>query len=79
MKAYYYQIAGILSPIYGVNSFEEAARFCNKDEPNYIVESSEKVYMNTETGSVDFASGWEDLSQVVEVTYSAELEYWVEV
>ena len=41
--------------------------------------SSEKVYMNVATGSVDTADGWDDLSEVVEVVWSEPEECWVEI
>jgi hypothetical protein len=40
---------------------------------------NEKMYMNTFTGSVDTADGWDDLSKVVEVVWSEEEQCWVEV
>ena len=79
MNAYYYQIADSIYPIYGVNSMEEVNTLFNGVRAEMIVESSEKVYMNPVTGSVGFESDWDDLSEVVEVTYNTSLECWVEV
>ena len=79
MKAYYIQKAEEIFPIYGVNSLEEAKQFVLPEDHRYIIETDESVYMNTSTGSVDFASGWDDLSEVVEVEYNSKEEQWVEL
>lgn len=88
MNAYYQQIANALYPIYGVSSMHEAAKFAGNE--GRIVESSENVYMNPHTGSVDFADNWmadvgaEDESELSEayglihVEYDAESESWTE-
>jgi hypothetical protein len=79
MNAYYYQTADSIYPIYGVTSMEEAKTHFNGLHDEIIVESSEKVYMNPLTGSVGFESDWDDLFDLLEVTYNALIEYWVEV
>jgi hypothetical protein len=78
MNAYYIQKAEQIFPIYGVSSMEEAKQFVGEVDHRYIVETDEEVYMNIPTGSVDFASGWDDLDEVVQVKYDADLEQWVE-
>ncbi|MHB0763192.1 hypothetical protein ACYCFC_02145 [Stutzerimonas sp. NM35] len=78
MSAYYVQKAGEIFPIYGVTSIEEAREYVAAEDHGRIVETAEDVYMNAATGSVDFESGWDDLSEVVRVEYSAEDERWVE-
>lgn len=78
MNAYYVQKAGEIFPIYGVNSIEEASQYVAPEDHGRIVETSENVYMNIATGSVDFESGWDDMDEVVEVKYSAEEERWIE-
>lgn len=78
MNAYYVQKAGEIFPICGVNSIEEAGQYVAPEDHSRIVETSEDVYMNLSTGSVDFESGWDDLDEVVRVEYSAEEERWVE-
>ena len=79
MNAYYIKKAEEIFPIFGVNSLDEASQFVLPEDHRYIVETDEKVYMNLPTGSVDFASGWDDLSEVVDVEYSAQEEQWIEV
>ena len=79
MNAYYIQKAEQIFPIYGVNSLEEAKQFVDEADHRYIVETGEEVYMNIPTGSVDFESGWDDLDEVVQVKYDADLEQWIEV
>lgn len=79
MNAYYIQKAEQIFPIYGVNSLEEAKQFVDEADHRYIVEADEEIYMNIPTGSVDFESGWDDLDEVVQVKYDADLEQWVEV
>ena len=80
MNAYYVQKAEQIFPIYGVNSMKEAKQFVDEVDHRYIVETDEDVYMNPQTGSVDFESRWGDyLDEVVEVKYDAYLEQWVEV
>ena len=76
MNAFYIQFAEQIFPIYGVSSMKEAQQYalCGT-----IIETEEKVYMNTATGSVDFASGWDDLSAVVEVSFDSDSESWVKV
>ncbi|GEM_PF-4225066 len=78
MNAYYVQKAGEIFPIYGVSSMEEAREYIAAEDHGRIVETSEDVYMNLATGSVDFESGWDDLGEVVKVEYSAEQQSWVE-
>jgi hypothetical protein len=43
-----------------------------------LIETTEDVYMNIETGSVDVEGGWDDLSEVVKVIFDPESEYWIE-
>lgn len=78
MNAYYIQKAEQIFPIYGVHSLEAAKRLVDEADHRYIVEADEEVYMNLQTGSVDFESGWDDLDEVVRVRYDADLEQWVE-
>lgn len=77
-SAYYTQTANEILPIFGVSSMEEAKQFVAPEDHGRIIESEEDVYMNLATGSVDFASGWDNLDDVVMVRYSAEEERWVE-
>lgn len=74
MSKYYAQKPGKLYPIYGVSSLSEAQRYAGDYA---IIESAEPVYMNIYTGSVDIASGWDDLSQCMEVEYDSNLETWI--
>lgn len=84
MNAYYVRQADQIFPIYGANSLEEAKQFVAPEDQRHIVETSEPVYMHINTGSVDFAGNWEDFEAeveagcLVEVTYSAEKERWIE-
>ena len=81
MKAYYEQIADQIYPIYGVSCREEAEAFCS--DKRYLVETKDDVYMNIETGSVDFESGWiadgVDIDDLTLVEYDADKGAWVEV
>jgi len=43
-----------------------------------LIETTEDVYMNPATGSVDVEGGWDDLSEVVKVIFDPESEYWIE-
>lgn len=79
MNAFYVQKADEIFPIFGVSSLEEAKGFVCQEDHARIVETDEAIYMNQATGSVDFASGWDNLDEVVEVTYNAETESWEEV
>ena len=74
-NAFYNQIADKIFPIFGVASIEEAKEFC-KD--GTVIETNEDIYMNIATGSVDFASGWDDLDQVTKVKFDINEETWVE-
>lgn len=76
MNAYYTQFADQIFPIYGVNSLEEAREYVAAEDHGRIVETDEEVYMNLETGSVDFESGWDDLDSVVQVRFDADSERW---
>jgi hypothetical protein len=76
MNAFYVQKANEIFPIYGAGCLDEAKAFVLPEDHSRIVETSEDVYMNPATGSVDFASGWNDLSEVVKVTYNAKTESW---
>ena len=78
MNAYYIQKADQIFPIYGVSSMEEAKQYVDHADHKYIVETDEDVYMNPETGSVDFESGWEIVFDLVKVEYGADSEQWVE-
>ena len=75
MNAFYLQSADQIFPVYGVSSIAEAKKYAG--EFDKIIETDEKVYMNMATGSVDFASGWDDIAEVVEVRYCPETEGWV--
>ena len=90
MNACYIKKAEEIFPIFGVSSIDEAKEFVAEEDHRYIVETSEDVYMNIETGSVDFESGWDyenedgdtvnavDLDEVVKVRFDTESESWVE-
>lgn len=82
MKAYYVQKAEKIFPIFGVTSKEEAMDFCSANDRSRVVETNEDIYMNPATGSVDFASGWDEAAiergDVVPVRYDCDLECWVE-
>lgn len=74
----YVQKAQEIFPIYGVSTIDEAKRYVPEADYRYLVETDEAVYMNVATGSVGFASDWEDLGEVVEVDYSAKDQQWVQ-
>jgi len=80
MNAYYTQSCDQITPIYGVSSMEEASAFVSPDQGR-LIETSDEVYMNTATGSVDFESNWlaegVDLDALTLVVYSAGQECWV--
>jgi len=78
MTAFYTQKADQILPIFGVSSIEEACDYVPESDRARIVASDEAVYMNVDTGSVDFASGWGGLDGLVEVEYCAVKETWVE-
>ena len=82
MNAYYTQIADCILPIYGVNSMAEAMKFIPAEDHCRIVETDDDVYMNAQTGSVDFESNWAaegvDLDDLTKVTFDAKSESWVE-
>jgi hypothetical protein len=75
MNAFYLQSADQIFPVYGVSSIDEAKKYAG--EFDKVIQTAEKVYMNISTGSVDFESGWDDLTEVVEVTYCPKTEGWV--
>ena len=79
MNAYYTQLANQILPIFGVNSIEEAEEVSGSAK---VIETSDSVLMNPQTGSVDFSLNWKfegaDLSELVEVTYDITLESWIE-
>ena len=81
MNAYYEQSANEIFPIFGVSSLDEAQQFASGN--GRLVETDEAVYMNVATGSVDFASGWDEKDiesgAVVEVRFDVSEESWVEV
>jgi len=72
---YYTQQADQLFPLVGVSDMEEAQSFAPGQT---IIETEEDVYMNVETGSVDFSQGWDKLSDVVKVIWDPESEFWIE-
>ena len=81
MSAFYTQKADQISPLFGVSSIEEARDYVAKVDHSSIVETDEPVYMNPNTGSVDFASGWDEaggIVEVVEVEFCSENECWIE-
>ena len=78
MSAFYTQQADQILPIFGVSSIEEARDYVIESDHRRIVETNEAVYMHVDTGSVDFASGWNCLEGLVEVEYCAVEEAWVE-
>ena len=79
MNAYYIQVADQIFPIFGVNSIEEAEEFSGGAK---VIETSDLVLMNPQTGTVDFSSNWTlegvDLSDFVEVTYDITNERWIQ-
>ena len=78
MNAYYIQVADQIFPIFGANSIEEAEEFSGGAK---VIETSDLVLMNPQTGTVDFSSNWTlegvDLSDLVEVTYDITEESWI--
>jgi hypothetical protein len=80
MNAYYTQSAQQIFPIFGVSSIDEAEKFAGGKT---VIETSEDVYMNIHTGSVDFSSNWEsegvDLDELTKVKFDVKFESWVEV
>lgn len=74
MNSYYIQQADQILPIFGLSSIDEAIRAAGGLP---VVETQEAVYMNLATGSVGFASDWDDLSEVEEVKYCSSEERWV--
>jgi hypothetical protein len=78
MMAFYTQQADQILPIFGVSSFEEARDLVGSSGHGSIVISSDAVYMNPLTGSVDFDGNWDTLEDVVEVVYCSVTEAWVE-
>ena len=81
-KAYYIQKAQNIFPIYGVCDMEEAKRYIPSEDHGRIVETSDDVYMNIQTGSVDFESNWvsegADLGELTEVEFNDDQERWIE-
>ena len=81
MNAFYTQKADQIFPLFGVSSMEEARDYVDKVDHSSIIENDEPVYMNPNTGSVDFASGWDEaggIVEVVEVEFCSENECWIE-
>ena len=85
MKSYYLQEAGQITPIFGVDSIEEARLFVDPAKHHLIVATHEPVFMEIHTGSVDFESGWLSYNEsiesgeLVEVAYSTTEETWVKI
>lgn len=79
MNAYYVQYPGELFPIYGANSVEEAKQYIPPEDYDHIAVSIDDVYMNVATGSVDFESGWDDLSEVIPVYWNTDSESWEDI
>jgi hypothetical protein len=81
-KAYYIQKAQNISPIYGVSSIDEANRFVPAEDHHRIVSTSDDIYMDVSTGSVDFESNWESegnsMENLVRVEFDADTECWKE-
>ena len=75
--AFYTQKADQIIPIFGVSSFEEARDFVDAADHRRIVLSSDAVYMNPVTGSVDFDLNWDSLDGLFEVEYCAVTDAWV--
>ena len=79
MNAYYIQVADQIFPIFGANSIEEAEEVSGSEK---VIETSDLVLMNPQTGTVDFSSNWTlegvDLSDFVEVTYDITNERWIQ-
>jgi hypothetical protein len=78
MMAFYTQQADQILPIFGVTSIDEACDYVDEADYVHIVETNEAGYMHVDTGSVDFASGWNCLEGLVEVEYCSVTEAWVE-
>jgi hypothetical protein len=72
-KAYYTQSADKIYPIYGVSSKDEAEQCADGKR---VIETAEAVYMNLETGSVGFESDWDNLEEVSEVWFDADVGAW---
>lgn len=81
--AFYVKKADQIYPLFGVNSTEEAKQFVIPEDHRRIVESDERIFMNLQTGSVDFESNWRSelgrCDDLVQVTYSPIEESWLEV
>ena len=82
MNAYYTQSANQIFPIFGVNSIEEAKEFAGMLP---VIETSDSVFMNPNTGSVDFYSNWKseavdlnDLNDLIEVVFDFNENCWIE-
>lgn len=78
MKAYYYQPPGELWPIFGANSLDDARFFFDPDHWSYIVTSSNDVYVNPNTGSVDFSDNWDSLDGLIKVIFDVDSEQWID-
>lgn len=78
MKAFYVKLADQIFPIFGATSIDDAKRWVPPAAHERIIETSEDVYINPLTGSIDFQSGWDDLEEVVKAEYSVEEERWIE-
>jgi len=76
MNAFYIQKADQIFPIFGVSSIEEARDYVNESDHSRIVETDEAVYMNPNTGSVDFVSGWDSLDGLGEVEFCSATQSW---
>lgn len=85
MKSYYLQEADQITPIFGVDSVEEAKSFVEPAKHHLIVATHDSVYMGIHSGRVDFESGWDDFDkkvdsgELVEVAYSTTEETWVQL
>lgn len=71
----YIQLAQSLTPAYGA-TMEQAKRIYQEGLHPHLVESDEDVYMNPNTGSVDFESNWENLEGLVKVGFSTGTMAW---
>ena len=79
MSAYYTQYGPQIFPIFGVSSISEAEQFAGGAK---VIETSDDVYMNPYTGSVDFEINWTSegalLSELTKVEFDIESQSWVE-
>jgi hypothetical protein len=74
MTKFYVQMADNIVPLVTATSLDHAKKL--EDNHKLIVETDEDVYLNIRTGSVGFASDWDNLDEVVKATYDRDSETW---